>query len=278
MLTNEEIQERRLYIGSSDVAAILGLNPYRNATDVWMDKTGRVEPEVIESKQIDLGNMLEPVLVQAAADTLQDTVEFNKRFYSDWRTAQVDGWLVSRQEVIEAKAVGLYNPRFDRGEWGSEGTDEIPLLYLTQVLWQMHVSGAQNAYVTALIGGGVGHRLYHVPRNQELIDRIEEHMSDFWHNHVTGDVQPEQTATLETYKRVIREPDKVIQLPDHLYTMYETASEEAREAETKLETIKATVLQAIGDAEVGTTNLGRFTYRADKRGRRVFRFQPGSEE
>jgi putative phage-type endonuclease len=276
MLTREELKQRRRYIGGSDVAAILGLNPYRNITDVFLEKTGRTHAEPTTSRPADLGNRLEPVLVQLAADTIGDTAELNKRFHNEWRSAQVDGWLANRREVIEAKAVGLFNPRFNRDEWGSEGTDEVPFMYLVQVLWQLHVSGADTGHLSALLGGGLGHRLYTIPRNDELIQQINTLVEGFWFENVIADVEPTEPATLNTYKEVIREPDKTVEVRNDLPFLYEAAQIAAKEADAKVDELKARVLKEIGDAEVGVTPFGHFSYRADKRGRRTFRFHGGA--
>ena len=42
--------ERRLGIGGSDVAAILGQSPYKTAYQVWQEKTNRAEPEDLSDK------------------------------------------------------------------------------------------------------------------------------------------------------------------------------------------------------------------------------------
>jgi putative phage-type endonuclease len=275
MLTSDELKERRRYIGGSDVAAILGLNPYKNVTDVWLHKTGRTITEPTTSRPADLGNRLEPALVELAAETIGDTVELNKRFHNDWRSAQVDGWLPNRQEVVEAKCIGLFNPRFDRNEWGIEGTDEIPFMYLVQVLWQLHVTGANTGHVTALLGGGLGHRMYRIERNDELIKRIDDLVETFWFDNVVADVAPTQPATLATYKEVIREPDRSVEVDSDLPFLYEAAQVAAKEAEVKVDEVKARILQQLGDAEVGVTPFGHFSYRANKLGRRTFRFHGG---
>jgi predicted phage-related endonuclease len=41
-ITNEIRERRRRFLGSSDISAIIGVNQYRNAGDLWLDKTGRL--------------------------------------------------------------------------------------------------------------------------------------------------------------------------------------------------------------------------------------------
>lgn len=42
MLNNQDFTcKRSHFIGGSDLAAILGLSPYRTAVDVWLEKQGK---------------------------------------------------------------------------------------------------------------------------------------------------------------------------------------------------------------------------------------------
>ena len=42
---NEWLEYRKRGIGGSDAAAVAGLNPWKSPMAVWLEKTGRVEPE-----------------------------------------------------------------------------------------------------------------------------------------------------------------------------------------------------------------------------------------
>jgi predicted phage-related endonuclease len=43
-ITEAQLARRVGNIGASQVAAILGVSPWSNSTDVWYEVTGRVEP------------------------------------------------------------------------------------------------------------------------------------------------------------------------------------------------------------------------------------------
>ena len=277
MLTPAELTARRNYIGGSDAAAILGLNPYKNITDVYLEKTNQLEARATTSRPADLGNRLEPALVQIVADQLNEHVKLNERFHKDWRSAQVDGWLPGTNQVIEAKCIGLFNPRFDRTEWGPEGTDEIPLMYLVQVLWQLHVSDAESGFLSALLGGGLGHRTYNIPRNENLITTIDARISDFWHNHVQTRTPPEQPANLDTYRDVIREPNTYAPINPDYCLAYERLTETLTSTEQARDELKARILQQMGNADIGTSPYGEFHYTANKRGIRAFRYKGPKE-
>ena len=50
MSHQEWLEDRRKGIGGSDVATILGLNQYKSAYQLWLEKTGQVELKDTESE------------------------------------------------------------------------------------------------------------------------------------------------------------------------------------------------------------------------------------
>lgn len=273
-LTTQELQERVHYLGSSDIPAILGVDPYRNATEVWMAKTGRLEITATDSRPADLGNRLEAPLVQIVAEQLEQPVELNRRFVRDEiLSAQVDGWLVDAEEPIEAKAMGLFNPRFDVSEWGSEGTDEVPYRILAQVSFSLLVTGAEVAHISALLGGGLGHRVYRIPRHEKLIRKIHERALAFWRDHVLADVRPPDMPRIDTLKQVRREPGKIVEVDHELPERWQVMDDQFKLVKSAHQELKAEIIDALGDAEYGETPFGVFEYSPDKRGRRTLRLR-----
>lgn len=58
----EWLQERTKGLGGSDAGVVLGLNKYKTAFELWLEKTGQVEPQEIDSEAIYWGNeMLEEI-------------------------------------------------------------------------------------------------------------------------------------------------------------------------------------------------------------------------
>jgi hypothetical protein len=52
-------------IGGSDIAAILGISPYRSAVEVWLDKVNQAKAnELPDALPMRLGHFLEPFVVQ----------------------------------------------------------------------------------------------------------------------------------------------------------------------------------------------------------------------
>jgi putative phage-type endonuclease len=68
MSRSEFLAERRLGIGGSDAAAVLGVDRYRTPYDLWLEKTGLVEDDApdVEWGHMRRGNALEPVIAEMA--------------------------------------------------------------------------------------------------------------------------------------------------------------------------------------------------------------------
>lgn len=66
-LTEKQLEFRRNGIGSSDIAAIVGLSRYRKPIDVYADKRGLTEPQP-ETPAMKAGSRMEPVTAQYFQD------------------------------------------------------------------------------------------------------------------------------------------------------------------------------------------------------------------
>jgi len=245
--------------------------------DLWMEKTGRVEPVSTSSRAADLGDRIEPMLVQWAADLLECTnlVRFNQRATEGHLSSQVDGVLdlAPGPEVIEAKAHGLFNPRWDSTGWGAEGTDEVPYRVIAQVAFAMHMHNADAGHVTALLGRGLGHRLYTLRKSQALATEIVQLADRFWIEHVQADVRPEGMPSLDTVQNLRREETKLVALPETMGHRWSALKDQEVLIKQAVTDMRIEVLDAMGDATHGDTGWGTFTFKADKRGRRTFRYK-----
>ena len=274
-LTREELEARTRYLGSSDVPALLGVSPYANVTDLWLSKTGRVELTPTTNPAADLGDRLEPALVQIVADELGTPVEFNRRVHHPeraWMSAQLDGWMPDLARPIEAKTRGLFSPVWDGSDWG-DGGDAVPFDVLAQVCFALLVTGADSGEVVALLGRGMGVRRYTIPRVPNLIEEIERRATAFWEDHVQAGVPPVDVPHLDTLRDLRREAGKSVEVDHEAPFQWENLTDQLRLVEGARDALKAGILHQMGDAERGVTPFGEFTYAADKRGRRTFRYK-----
>jgi putative phage-type endonuclease len=202
-LTAEQQAFRRQGVGSSEVAVVAGVSPFKTRPiDLYCLKLGLTEPEP-ETPEMAAGSWLEgPIRDRYAAETGQD-VRLPQDVWPDsvhgtvrhprfpWAMATPDGLVVERgrpTRIVECKNVGTHMARHWRDE-----PDGVPPYYRCQVQWQMEVCGLPEADVAALIGGQQ-FRIYRVERDPELASLLLRVAERFWVEHVQAEVPPVETC------------------------------------------------------------------------------------
>jgi putative phage-type endonuclease len=182
---------RKQGIGSSDAASAVGLNPYRSALELWMDKTGRgsalpqVDPND-ESSPMYWGTLLEPIV---AAHYTKRTGLRVRRVNAvlqhpeyPWMLANLDREVLGSSEVqiLECKTAGLNGARL----W----KDGVPEYVQLQAMHQLAVTGKQAADVAVLICGQEL-QVHRIERDEGLIRQLIALEQQFW-GYVTSDTPP----------------------------------------------------------------------------------------
>lgn len=141
-------EARRSLVTASDVSAILGLNPYRSALEVWARKTGRMAaPDLSGNEPVYFGRLLEPVVVaefgrRTGRVATPTNVLKRSRAYP-WLGATED--FDTEGEPGESKTGSSYA----LSDW-SEG---MPAHYRPQLVTQCIVTGSARGWTAALLGG-----------------------------------------------------------------------------------------------------------------------------
>ncbi len=180
-------------IGSSDAAAAIGLNPYKSALELWVEKTGRgdrlpqVDPHDEESPMY-WGNILEPIVAAHYTKRTGNRVRKLNAVLQHpdpdkaWMLANIDREVIGVPEVqiLECKTAGINGSRL----W----QDGVPEYVQLQVMHQLAVTGKQAADVAVLIGGQ--HLAIHrIERDETMIRQLIELESQFW-GYVQRDEAP----------------------------------------------------------------------------------------
>ncbi len=185
-LTKAQHEIRKQGIGASEVAAVLGVDPFRNALDVFLEKTGQVEP-FAGNEFTEWGNRLEGVIAEAYADRMGVVLRRSDTVVSpdaDWMLCTPDR-LVGADRGVEVKNRNYFNWR----EWGEPGTDEVPIEVAAQVHWSMMVTRLPCWDVAVLLGGNrLG--IYHLKYDVEVADDIVNEVYLFWHDYVLPRITP----------------------------------------------------------------------------------------
>lgn len=282
MLTVTEKQERQDWlarrregIGSSDIAALFDLDPWRTAYHVYLDKVGELADE--DSPRKEWGRRLEDVVAYAyEKETGRNTsipdpkvVEHRSLPYL---LCTPDRWIYldGQKAVLELKTAG-----YAHDEWGEEGTDQIPRGYLLQVQHQLLVTGLPVAHVAVLFGVDDFKR-YVVEASDSIHQKIIKRATAFWEKNVLNRVPPEPTwdhkGTLplmrDIYQEIIPVPNLVLGVDD-LAREYLRLTEQTAESTFARDKVKAQLLDAMGDAEEARTPRG-YKLRRKKVKRRAY--------
>lgn len=171
----EWLKARKLGLGGSDMAAVLGLSPWRSPIDVWLDKTSDTVEEK-ESEPMYWGNVLEEVVAQEFAKRSGYKVRNNNFTLQSeeypYLLANIDREIVGLDAGLECKTANA----FKANEWDG---DNVPDAYYIQCQHYMAVTGKSSWWIAALIGGNTF--VYkEIKRNEEVIKAIIDTGAAFW--------------------------------------------------------------------------------------------------
>ena len=179
------LRYRKCGITGTDAGAILGLNPYRSAFQVYHDKISDII-ENIDNEAMRQGRDLEDYVAQRFSEETGFKVRRANAIYQSEEhsllLADFDRLIVGQKAGLECKTVSP----FSADKWAD---GKIPAHYMAQVDHYLAVSGFDCWYVAALIFGRelVIHKI--VADKQVISDLIDKE-ERFWTNHVVPQIPP----------------------------------------------------------------------------------------
>lgn len=184
MPKTEWLKHRQAGIGGSDASCIAGLNPWKSAIQLYMDKKEE-NPKEQKSLRMELGNRLEGLVAELFTEAtglkVRNVNGILKNDKYPFAIANIDRAIVGEKAFLECKTTNSYALK----EW-EEG---VPAHYEIQCLHYMAITGATHCYIAALIGNSdfIWHK---IERDQETIDYLMQIERDFWENNIEKDVVP----------------------------------------------------------------------------------------
>lgn len=229
------MSDRSKRIGGSDVAAILGVHPYKTALDLWSEKVAGLTNDV-DNYAIRKGLALEGVLLDFAKEKLGLlTMHRNQKYIHPkypYMAGEVDAICNAGSVVLEAKSVG--NSAKEKF-WQS---GQIPPHYELQIRFYMAISDADRAHLVADLGE-YEPRIYDIERDRLFEDLLISNVKAFWEGHVLTKIPPEIDGGerfLEAMNKLHpqREKKSYVACPtDHILCEYEDVQEQFRELTRK---------------------------------------------
>jgi putative phage-type endonuclease len=271
------LEKRRLGIGASDAAAILGVSRWATPTMVYADKAGYPEPIEEQSEAARWGQILEPVVAKEFANetgrmvTMQgELLRSNER---EWQLCTLD----ARQAVEGREGPGVLEIKTSTLD--SEWRDGVPAHVLIQVQHQLAVTGWGWGSVAALLGGygGFKMRWMDFERDEALIAEIIEGEAEFWDRVCRGEPPPVDghPGTTAALKRIYNEPEDVTIELGHDYLELDgrraAIDEQMADLKAELEAVNNEFRAAMGNATVAVMPGATWTNRPNKNGVRSLR-------
>lgn len=182
----EWLEVRRQGIGGSEVSALVGLNRWDSAYDVWAKKLGYA-PATESNHAMRMGHLLEPVVrtlfVEDTGIKVRQAGLMRSKQYP-FMQCTVDG-LTPDGGLFEAKS----STGWLRVEWED---DQVPDHAELQVQHNMAVTGRSHAWVSGLLDGREFFTR-RVERDENLIAQLIDIEQRFWESNILGDTAPDVT-------------------------------------------------------------------------------------
>ena len=285
MTTNrtEWLKVRRSGIGGSDVAAILGLNKFKSALDIYEDKISTEEPHDQQSEAAYFGTILEDVVAKEFSKRtglkVQRVNTMLRSGIAGWMIANIDravinpdiagrvsvydeqrqaetGRMISTNWILECKTAN----QFMADSWGESQEAEIvngavvtehkiPIYYETQVQWYLAVTGCEVCFVAVLLGGQ-DFRIYAVKRDEDVIKALKEHCSVFWHENVLKHIPPEAQNMKDVEKLFPKDNGDMIEATNEQAAdigELRTLAERIKELTDQQSVVKSRLIASLGE-------------------------------
>lgn len=269
-LTQEQLELRKKGITGSNIAAVVGLDPYRGPFDVYLDYKGLSDPLEM-SHHLERGIFLEPAIINWFSHRTNRQVENPGTLVHPEHPiciATPDG--ISHingddRRVLEIKSPG----RFKEDDWGEPGTDNIPEYYIPQIMWECAVTGLKDADVVAFVDGNID--IYKVPFNKDLFEALLESANRFWNDNILKDEPPAPDGSEKTRQWLLnRYPQSMGRIieatPDvaKFAEIYIQARDMEKEIEDRKKAAANNLRLAMEDAETLIGCGVRVTYKNNK--------------
>ena len=261
----EWLRWRTKGIGGSDVSVIAGVNPFRSIFQLWLEKTGQIEPEETENENTHFGNVLEPVVKREFSKRTGLKVRAKRALLQSeeypFMLADLDGVIYEngKMNLFEAKTASAYKQEiWEKG---------IPEEYVLQVQHYMAVTGAEKTYLAALVGGN---RFYWkvVRRDEQKIAEIIALEKAFWEENVLAGKEPVPDGSGATTdflnEKYASSNGNTILLPEEALSLcrrYEELSGQLNELQDKKDAVSNQLKNFLKNNESGVIGEYRVTWK-----------------
>ena len=258
----EWLADRQFGIGSSEVATILGLNPWETPLQLWRRKKG-IDPPKAENFAMKAGHYLEDAVSKFYADeTGKDIIK-----------ASAGDWLIvnKEKEFLRVSPDRTYwipgRPKSDRNKGIVEckttqmevDRDNPPQHWFCQLQYQLGVAELeQGALAWLTMGREFGYRDFTF--DKEFYDWMVEEVEKFWTDNIVGNVEPDPVNVEDVLLRNPRHlPGKLVEADADIIEackQLKEIKEELSDLDSRKKELEDKIKMSMGDAEALTAPGG----------------------
>ncbi len=183
-------EERKQYIGGSDISVVMGMNRWKTPLKLWLEKTGEIEPDDLSKVEaVHFGTKLEDIVAKEFAERNNLEVRQAPKMYTHkdypFMAAHIDRIVTNSDALLECKTCSTFKDK----EWDG---NNIPQEYVLQVMWYLGITGRKKGYIACLVGGQK-YIQKEIEFDQEMFDIMVQRAIEFW-DKVQKNEPPEITA------------------------------------------------------------------------------------
>ena len=254
------------YIGGSDAAAVVGLNPFVSPFSLWAEKTGQ-QPPFEGNLATEVGTYLEEFVARKFTEQTGKKV---RREYSTilndeypWACADLDRVVIGEDAGLEIKTVSsLSLKHYKNGDY--------PPRFYVQCCHYLALTGKQRWYLSVLIGNS-DFRIFTIERDEDEIRALMDAEKSFWEDHVLTKTPPPpdgEAPTDDSLKVLYPESNgQTMELfgRDKIIDRYFEIADMIKTLEREQDEIKQTIQLDMGDTEIGLTDAYKVIWKSQTR-------------
>lgn len=254
----EWLKDRQYGIGSSEVATILGLNPWETPLQLWRRKKG-IDHQKEENFAMKAGHYLEDAVSRFYADeTGKEIIKASSNDFlivnnekpflrvSPDRTYWIPGRPKSERNkgIVECKTTQM-----------EVDYDNPPQHWFAQLQYQLGVAEMeQGALAWLTMGRDFGYRDFTF--DKEFFEWMVEEVEKFWTDNIIGGVEPDPVNVEDILLRNPRHtPGKMVEAEPEIIEACRQLKElkgEAKDIKQQVEELEEKIKMSFGDAEAIT--------------------------
>ncbi len=275
-LSKEQLAVRKNRIGSSMIAAIAGVHPYKTPLDAFWDYVGPSSDRFQGNTNTEFGDEFEPQIGAMYARRMGVSVSKVTHTHVHpkltFMAATPDFLAHSHDTALylaETKNVGWRG----MSHYGEQGTQEYPDWHRCQMAWQLAVLDLSRCDLAAYFGGS-DLRIYTFQRDLEIENLLINLAQKFFTDHIQVNNPPPETspADLQNYlKKKYRENNgKMLRATPEVMPLlleYAAAKADEKKAALRVETLEGKIKTIIGEHDGILAQDGKITWKkVDKKG------------